>query len=93
MARKTKTGAIQHRVPDTDSATTSAQRLAASRERMQALLRNPEIAEQAKAVMQREEPWSDEIVERARAGEFADAAFIEGYGEEFVKDLKSRYGG
>src|SRR5207247_1202899 len=85
--------AIKGGAPKTGAAGTSAGRLAEARARMRAFLQDSEVAEQARAAMEREEPTSDEVIRRAQAGELAEEAFTEGYGEQFVRDLKSRYGG
>jgi hypothetical protein len=67
-------------------------RLANSRDRMRELLLDPTFAAEARQAMAAEEPV-DEIVEWARAGAFAEQAFIEGYGAEFVQAQKSSLGG
>ena len=74
-------------------AAAKAQRLANARGRVQELLQDPEFAARARAAMEPQEGSADEIVERAHAGEFAERAFIDGYGAELVRGLKSRYGG
>jgi hypothetical protein len=68
------------------------ERLAATRARVAELLKDPDFAARYAAALE-EQPDDDPIVARARAGEFAEQAFIEGYGEEFVRELKARYGG
>jgi hypothetical protein len=72
---------------------TRNRRLAASRARMKNFLADPQVAAQARRAMEADEPAADDVVSRARAGDYAEEAFVEGYGEPFVKELKSRHGG
>lgn len=64
--------------------------LAASRARMRRLLSDPMVAELAREAMSEQPAGVDEIVERARSGEYAQEVLIEEYGLEFVETLKSR---
>jgi hypothetical protein len=80
--------AVTERMPET-AAEARERRVAASRARMEAFLQDSETATQAAAAMGPEAEPEDGVVARARQGEFAEAAFIEGYGAELVAELKS----
>ena len=85
--------AVQEIAPENLSSDSGEERLAASRALVADFLRENGVAERAAAVMAQDDEISDEIVERAKAGEYAADAFVEGYGEEFVQELKARHGG
>jgi hypothetical protein len=67
-----------------------------AKRRVQELLAQPEFREALEAAMQDDEatwdPVHQDLIRRVREGEFAMAALVSIYGEEFVEQLKTRLG-
>jgi hypothetical protein len=60
-----------------------------ARERMRELMRDPEFAAQVYAALERDpDVLDDEVGRRVAAGEFAEEAFRETYGDEFLERLR-----
>jgi len=89
--------AVVEQAPEVTPEEARALRLAATRARVAAILQDPGMAASAARAMDVgegvEEAPADQVTESAYAGEFAEAAFVEAYGCDFVDGLKSRYGG
>jgi hypothetical protein len=71
----------------------AAARLEESRKRLRELLEhNPEFARRFNAPPT-EDPTDDEVLNRAREGEFGDQVFSERHGAEYTEGIKSQLGG
>jgi hypothetical protein len=69
------------------------EQVANARARVQELLAtDPDFADEVRVALTGPVSVDDELLSRARSGEFGEGVFVEKYGKDFATELKSRHG-